>query len=138
MKAAQKATGRTMSMPGGLAFGGVISLAITVIGAVLLSKLMDTETIEWEGVGYGIMVLLTAASFLGALSAYSRIRRQRLVVCLLSGAIYWITLLGITALFFGGQYEAVGVTAGLILAGCGCAGMLALPAGRGGKRKKIH
>lgn len=138
MKVTQKTTGRTMSMPGGLTFGGVISLSITVIGAMLLSKLMDTETLEWKSVGYGVMVLLIISSFLGAMFAYSRIKRQRLVVCLMAGVVYWITLLGISALFFGGQYEAVGVTAGLILAGCGCAGMLGLPKKRVGKGKKIR
>lgn len=123
-------------MPAGLAIGGAVSLGITLLGAAVLAKLVDQETLAWENVGYGVMVVLLLASFLGAMSAWGRIRRQRLLVCAVSSAIYFGLLLSITALFFGGQYEAVGVTAALVLAGSIAAWLLGLHDGRG--RKKIR
>jgi len=132
----QKPTGRTMSMPVGLAIGGAVSLGITLLGAAVLAKLVDQETLAWENVGYGVMVILLLASFFGAMSAWGRIRRQRLLVCAVSGVIYFGSLLSITALFFGGQYEAVGVTAALVLAGSIAAWLLGLR--DGGRKKKIR
>lgn len=136
MAISQKRTGRAASLPGGLAFGAAISLSITLFAAAILAKMLDTEKLLWENIGYGIMILLLTASYAGAISAYIRIKRQRLMVCLLSGTVYFAILLSITALFFGGQYEAVGVTAALILAGSGTAGLLGIRENRGGKGKK--
>lgn len=130
-----KPTGRALSMPAGLIYGAAVSLTITILSALLLAKMLDAEVIAWENVGYGIMILLLMSSTLGSLSACGKIKRQRLVVCALSGAIYFGLLMSITALFFGGQYEAVGVTAILILGGSTSAGLLGLQKERGGRRR---
>ncbi len=134
----QKITGRTMSVPAGLAFGAVISMSVTILAAAVLAKLVDMETLAWESIGYGIMVLLMLASFLGASASYFRIKRQRLIVCMMSGMVYFALLLSMTALLFGGQYEAIGVTAVLIFCGSACAGLLGLRPGREGSRRKMR
>lgn len=136
MKGKRKMTATTASMPGGLAVGGGVSLGVTLLLSAVLAWLVHRETIAMENIGYGILVLLLMASFLGAETAFGRIRRQRLLVCGLSGLIYFALLLSITALFFGGQYSGVGVTALLILAGSGAAALLGLRRGRGGKKIK--
>lgn len=133
----RKTTGKACSLPAGLAWGEAVNLGITAAGAALMGKLMDIGSMSWENVGYGIMAMLLCASFLGALVAYKKIKRQRLLVCLLSGALYYGTLLLITALFFGGQFQAIGVTALLVLGGSGAAGLLGRQSGRGGKIKKM-
>lgn len=133
----RKVTGRAMSMPAGLAVGAAASLAVTLLLAAVLAKLVETERLAQENIGYGVMVLLLAASFIGALVSFSRVKRQRMLVCCVSGLIYFAMLMSITALFFGGQYSAVGVTALLVLGGSGTAALLGLREGRGGKRKKL-
>lgn len=133
----RKPTGRTMSMPGGLALGGLCSLVVTLACAAVLAWLVSAEKVPEQGIGYGVMVFLILASFLGSMVSWTRIRRQRLVVCLLSGVVYLGILLGITALFFGGQYSAVGVTALLILCGNGLAVLTGLGKGSTGKRQKL-
>ena len=100
MKAMQILSGRASSLPGGLAFGVCISTGITFLGIAILTWMLDREMILWEKIGYGIMITLLLASFLGALAAYGKIKRQRLAVCLMEGAIYFALLLSITALFF--------------------------------------
>lgn len=134
----QKPTGRAASMPVGLLFGAVISLGITMLAVALLAKLMSSGHMKESQLGYGIMVALLAASFGGALAAVGRIKRQRLMVCVLSGAIFFLILLSITALFFGGQYEAVGVTGILVLGGSMLAVLTGGRSGRRGKGKKIR
>lgn len=129
-------TATTASMPGGLAVGGGVSLGITLLLSAVLAWLVHRETMTMENIGYGILAMLLLASFLGAETAFGQIRRQRLLVCGLSGLIYFALLLSITALFFGGQYSGVGVTALLILAGSGAAALLGLRQGRGGKKIK--
>lgn len=132
----QKRTGRAASMPAGLAFGACVNLAVTLAGSVLLAKLLDQGKLQWSNIGYAVMVLLLAASYLGAFCAQTKIKSKRLLVCALSGLIYICVLISITALFFGGQYEALGVTAALVLAGSGTAGLLGLREKRDGKRLK--
>ena len=134
----QKNNGRALSMPVGLAYGATVSIAITVLIASILSKLTVSEMLAENNIGYGVMILLLISSFGGSLSAYSKIKHQRMLVCILSGAIYFGILLAVTALFFGGQYNAVGVTAVLIFGGSLTAGLLGLRRGRGGKRTKIR
>lgn len=141
MKAPKTFSGRAYSIPGGIAYGVAISTGITFLGTLILAWMVDREIILWEQIGYGIMVTLLLASFSGALCAYTRIKRQRLLICLMEGAVYFALLLSITALFFGGQYSAVGVTACLVAGGCGSAGLLGLRQGRGPfyeKRGKAH
>ncbi len=130
-----KPTGRAMSMSGGLASGGITSLGFTLLYVFVLAKALDMQVIAWEKIGYYIMVMLVLSSALGAIVSVSRIKRQRLMVSFLSGIIYFAILMSITALFFGGQYEAVGITALLILAGAVCVGLLGIRKNRGGKRK---
>ena len=124
-----------MSMPGGLAVGFAVSMSVTLLMTLLLTKLILNETVAMEHVGYSTMLLLLAASFLGAVVAQRKIKHRRMLVCLESGAVYFLGLLAVTALFFGGQYTAVGVTGLLILAGCGCAGLITAGKGSAGKKR---
>ncbi len=133
-----KATGRAMSMPSGLAFGAGVSLCITLFFTALIAKLVEAEKMRLEQIGYGVMIMLMTASFLGALLAAGKIKRQRLMVCMLSGVIYFGILMSITALFFGGQYEAVGVTGVLVMGGAMLAVLTGAHEKRGGRRRKKH
>ena len=53
-----------------------------------------------------------------------------------SGLVYFVTLLAITALFFGGQYEAVGVTGLLVFGASTAVGLLKTQGGKLGSGKK--
>ena len=138
MRYSQKTSGRASAMPAGLLYGALVSMIITVIGSAVTAKLMDMETVGSGAVGYAVLLMLMLASYLGAAVSCRRIKRQYLAVCLLSGTVYFLILLSITALFFGGQYEAVGVTGILVLGGS----LLALLTGTGvnkaGKRRRCR
>lgn len=128
-------TGRSASVPVGIATGVGVGLGLTLLAVAILAKLLDLEKMPWEQIGYGVMGTMLTASFLAGITAYSRIKRQRLLVCMLTGVGYFGILLALTALFFGGQYQGALVTGLLVLAGSGAAGLLGLhqPKGRGAR-----
>lgn len=134
----RKPTGRASSMPAGLLAGGICALTGTVVLSAILAKLVDMERITQDKIGYGIMVLLLVCAFLGANVACGRIKRQYLIVSAISAGIYFTVLICITALFFGGQYNGVGVTAMLVLCGSLLAAFARSGREEGRKRRKIR
>lgn len=141
MTTARKPTGRTKSMPAGLALGALTAMSITLALSAIGAKLMDMEKIRETGIGYMAMGILLLSAFFGAWVAVRKIRRQKLAVCGLSSLIYYGILLSMTALLFGGQYRGMGVTALMVGCGGGLAALAVNRQGRGGKagrRKAGH
>ena len=135
----RKVTGRARSVPNGLLLGGLTSLSITLLMTAGLTTVIEKEMLEQSNIGYGVMVMLLVASFLGAIVSSRTIKHRNLAMCLLSGVVYVVILMAITALFFGGQYQAVGVTSFLIFGGSAAAGLLEVKKGRErGRNKKKH
>ena len=132
----RKPSGTSSSIPGGLAFGVVAAMLLTVLLGCLLAVLVSREVIQEEDIGYGVMAVLFLASAAGSSVAYSRIRHRRLMVFALSGLCYLVTLTGVTALFFGGQFEGIFPTAMLIIGGSGIAFLRSASRGRGLKGHK--
>lgn len=141
MTANRKVTGKANSIPGGLAVSAamsmLITLAVVAIGGYLLSK----EIVAQEQIGYCSMVALLAGSVLGAVTAAQKIKHQKLLVGVLNGVVYYLMLLALTALFFSGQYQGMGVTLLLVLGGSVVGAILANrePKNRNPyRRKKIN
>lgn len=119
--------GRATSMARGLMMGLAINFIITLAAVAILAKMIDREVLPWQTVGYAIIPTLILGSFAGAYTACQKIKHQKLVVSMLSGLLYWIALMAVTALFYGGKYESVAVTAALIMVGCFAAFLLTAP-----------
>ena len=134
----RKATGRASSMPIGVLAGGACAFAGTMLTSAVLAKLVDMEIIPQDKIGYGIMVLLLLCAFLGANEACRRVKRQYMIVSAISAGFYYSMLLSVTALFFGGQYSGMGVTAVLVLCGSLLAVFLRSGNREGRKRRKIR
>lgn len=128
---------RPVSIPAGLAAGTLSALLWTLLGAAGVAKLVDSEVIAFERIGYGSMIVLLTASALGAFVAYQRIQKHRVPVCLGTGLAYFSCLAAMTALFFGGRFSGVWVTALMILLGTGATALAGLR-GRGGKSGKRY
>jgi putative membrane protein (TIGR04086 family) len=120
----QKPTGRATNTPIGVGIGGFIAYLLTLIMSGLLAWLLAAEYINTENTGYGSMIIIILSAALGSLVAQGLVKHRKLIVCLASGFVYYALLLGTTALFFGGQYQGMGVTLGIILAGSGSVGLL--------------
>lgn len=135
MAANRKVTGKAAALPVGIGIGVLASLAVTLLGSALAAYLIHSEKIGENTIGGSAMVILAAASVIGALVACQRVKRMRVQVSMITGAAYYITLLAMTALLFGGQYDGMGVTALVVLAGCGVSALLGV---RGGKGRKMR
>lgn len=136
MTTTRKPTGRTKSIPVGLALGALTALGITVGLSLIGGKLMDMGIMGENVSGYWAMGMLMLSAFAGAMVAVKSIRRQKLAVCSMSVMIYYITLLGMTALLFGGELQGVGVTALVVLCGGALAAMAVSRQSRGGGRTR--
>ena len=131
MISAIRPTGTARSFPVGTLLAGFVSMIITFILGSIIAKSIHIEKITWEQAGYWIMITIFVASFLGGKYAIKLIKHQNLMISIAAGIIYWGLLLCITALFFGGKFDAVLETAGIILSGSVSAALISKP-----KRKK--
>lgn len=120
------ATGKTSGMSVGILIGVLVCIGVTLAGTVILAWLITTERMSENVVGYGAMGVLILSASLGALTASTKVRRLRTQVCLITGGIYYLILLSITALFFGGQYQGMGVAAILVIVGSSLTALLGI------------
>ena len=135
MVANRKVTGTALSLPAGIGFGLLLSLGMTLLGCALIAWLMLTQKLQEEAIGYASIAVLALASAAGAFLSAGLVKRMRAQVCLMTGAGYYLVLLGCNALIFGGQYAGLGVTAVVIFLGCGCAALFGIVRQKGSKGK---
>ena len=135
----KRGSGTAMSVPAGLGIGLLVSLVITIAGSAVAAWMIASEKIGEGSSGYAVMVIQALAVGLGALSAVYLIKKQRLQVCMFTGVIYYLSLLAMTALFFGGQYQGMGVSAIIVAGICTLVAFLPTKNGRAsGKRKRAY
>ena len=124
MVKSKRTMGTAMSMPGGIVLGVGISIVITLIGALILTALISHQSMRFESVGYGCTAALLVSSLAGSYLSAQVIKRRSLLVCGLTGLIYFLILLSVTAMFFGGVYSGVGMSALMVFLGSGGAAFL--------------
>ena len=132
----KKVTGTAMGIPAGLGVGLLTSIVITIAGAALIALLITSEKTGQGSMGYLSMFVLAAAAATGAIISAHLTKRLRLQVCMLSGVAYYLSLIATTALLFGGQYDGLGATGLVILAGCAIAAFLPMKKSGAGKKRK--
>lgn len=135
MKLKDKTTGKTVGMPIGITVGVFMSVAITLACAVFYAWLIGMEKLSMDSIRYiaGVTILLSTS--FGSWIAVVKIKRMRTQVCLITGAVYYLVLLSITAAFFDGQYQGIGIGAILVLVGSGLTALLGLGGKKSGKKK---
>ena len=126
-----KLTAKAMTIPAGLALGVGTALAVTWIGAGTGAWAVLRGMIREEAIGYLAMAILFLSAAAGAAVAAGTIQRLRAQMCMAAGGGYFLSLLAVTALFFGGQYQGMGVTALMVL----CGSMLVILLAPGGKNR---
>lgn len=113
----RKVTGTASTIPSGLAKGAIYAMVITLLGTMTVSIMIHKEILQWEQSGYAVMLILILSSYVDASVAAQKIKRRRLFACMVSGGTYFLILLAMTGLFFGGKYSGVGETGLVILCG---------------------
>ena len=105
----------SMCIPAGLGLGLLISLILTLAGVGIFSYLIASEAVGEETIRYGIYVIQGVTAAAGSWVAGAVIKKMYLQVSLMSGGAYYLSLLAMTALLFGGQYQGMGVTAAIVM-----------------------
>ncbi len=126
------------SIPMALLLGVVSALTITAAVSVLVTFLIYGETIEPQMLGYGSVGILIAGSATGAFVSGRRAAEYRILVTLLSGVIYLLIHLAVTALFLGGQYSGIGPTVITVMGTCGAVSLLHLSGKTVGRKRRIR
>lgn len=101
---------RATSLPIGLALGAAVSMGVTLMISFIGAQLILSEVMDQGLIGYCSLAALLLGAIMGAMTSAAKVQRRRMLVCLLSGLVYFCILLSVTALFFGGQYEGVAVS----------------------------
>ena len=135
----KKKSGRRVSLPFGIGIGIVVSLVISVIGAAISAWMLAGEIVGLSSIPYAGVVTTAAASMIGALTAAWLVKEKRLILCMATGVGYYLGLLAFTAMFFGGQYQNMGIHGLAVVIGVGFAILTGIKGRKGTKRKiKIH
>ena len=116
--------------------GLMLGVGWTLLCAVVLTELVNREVLAIEDIGYGSMAAILSGVFAGASLAGRRAGNMVVPAAVLSGVAYFVCLLLVNVLFFGGCYTGVGVTLILVLLATGAA-VLASGKGRG-KSRGVH
>lgn len=102
----------------GVLLGGALAaIGVTLVCCAVCAWLISKEMIGEAAADYCIPVILILSSFAGGKTAIHRIQERRLITGVIVAAIYVLALLAVTALFFGGQYQGIGVTVPAALSG---------------------
>ena len=131
----KKVTGVASSLPGGIGLGLLLSVAVTLLGCALIAYLMVTQKLQEDAIGFTSMTVQALASLSGSWLAAAKVKRMRVQVCMIAGAVYYLFLLACTALFVGGQYTGMGVTALIVFLCCGCTAVFGMINQKGVKSK---
>ena len=129
------------SVPGAVAKGVLWGLAITVLGASIISALMLREILKENAIGYSAMGILLLASYAGSKISSSSGVQNRWLITLLYALCYAAALLALNAIFYRGGYEGVGATILLIIGGSIAALLTGGKSGRSNIRlnkKRLH
>ncbi len=135
-------TKKNPSVAMAILWGLVASIGLTVLFAVVLAFMVQSEKLELEGLGAGVLITLLASSGCGCFLAVKLAGQKPLLVGAVSAAGYLLSLLSVTALFFGGEYHGVLQGAMLVLGGAMAAVLVAFKglsgAHRGRRKYKIR
>lgn len=133
----KKQLGRAPSVGKSVAAGVAFGTVWTLVSAAVIAKLVDSEILPMENVGYGSMIAVLTAVFIGASLAGKRAGHMVIQATVCSGVAYFVCLLLVNALFFGGSYTGLGVTALLVALATGLA-VLASGKGKGRAGRKRY
>ena len=107
----------TMSIPAAVGVGTVISTIVMLIGAIVIALLISNELISDQSMDYGVLALTMLSAILGCSVSNVVAKRRLLIVSVCTAVTFLLVLISITAIFYGGQYSAIPVTALVILGG---------------------
>lgn len=114
------------SIRSGMIIGVSAGLVTTLLASSIFAWLLNKEILQEYIMNYGTGIILLLSSIIAARIAVSIAKRKKLLVSILTGSAYVAILLACTALLFAGEFQNVGVTTLIVLAGCISAALIGL------------
>lgn len=119
-----------------LGSGALAGLIMTAAVCAAGAWLIGTQKLDPSAAGYCAWLAVALGAISAALVSGFAWREKWWLMCLSSGAVYFVCLLCCTALFFGGQYQGVGVGICMSLGASGACALLAFTSKRGSARRR--
>ena len=100
------------TLPVALLYGCGLGWLITIAMGIVIAWMVDGELMKISAISSAAVVAIILSAFAATVVSSMWAGKRRLPVCLLAGAIYYVGLLGINAIFFDGKYQ--GMLAGVL------------------------
>ena len=127
------------TMLSAILIGTATSILTSVIGAAITAWVISTGKAPQSGTNTAGWIILFLSAACGSWIASKMAEGKKLQTAMITGGAYLMILILMTALFFGGQYQGMGVS-GIIVFGV-CAIIAFLPTKNSparGKRKRVY
>lgn len=98
---------------GGWLTAWITTLLLTLITTILLAG----EHISETAIAPAAVVTISISAIASAMVAAGKTTEKRMIVCMINGGVYFLSLICCTALFFDGTYQGIGGAA-LTVIGC--------------------
>ena len=128
------------SMLRAIIMGTLICVAISLVGAAILTSAVLGGTVEWSSVHVYALIMLAPASFLGTVTAGKMAGGKYAIVAGAVSGIYMLILLVSTIFFFDGAFDNVigNIVSVLVGAGTACAICIRIGSGARGKKRAFR
>ena len=119
MKKTGKVNGQVNKLPAVISLGAAINLIFMFSGTAIGAYLIMNEKIDEDGIGTIATIIQFISAACGTAAVLKLCKNKRLMICMLSGVVYFLSQIAITGMFFDGQYSNLG--SGILAVMCGCA-----------------
>lgn len=135
-----KTASKNRSIVFALAVGLGIGWAITIAMAVITTFLTAAERVGEGFLAPAAVATLLMATFAGAMVSAAGTGSSRLIICLCSGGLYYLSLICCNALFFDGRFQGLPAALLMVLGSCLIAALTGLrqKSGHFKGRKKLY
>lgn len=93
-------------MTAGICMGAVISMITTLIGSMVIAKMIDMGLLTVESTQYPILAMAALSAWLGTNISIRKTKNGKWIVCMLCQAVYLVGLMITTILFYDGLFDA--------------------------------
>ena len=128
-------------LPSAVMIGLGCCVLTTAILTVIAAYFISGEILAEQNLSYCAMAILFVSSLSGAWMSVKYAKEKRIITGMVTGAVYYLCLIAVTALFFEGRYQGLSETALLIFGGVGIVILMGLRPQKqtySRRRKKTH
>lgn len=104
-------------IPFALLAGWLTAWVTTMLLTLITTFLLAGEHISERAMAPAAVITISISALISAMVAAEKTTEKRMIVCMINGGVYFLSLICCTALFFDGIYQGIG-SAALTVIGC--------------------